>query len=43
LKGDADLTPILPFAFRSTAWMADKLWLRQKSVQQHTVRWILQG
>jgi hypothetical protein len=25
LKGDADLTPILPFAFRSTASMTDKL------------------
>jgi hypothetical protein len=25
LKADADLTPILPFAFRSTAWMTDKL------------------
>ena len=25
LKGDADLTPILPFGFRSTASMTDKL------------------
>jgi len=25
LKGDADLTPILPFAFRSTASMTYKL------------------
>jgi len=25
LKGDADLTPFLPFAFRSTASMTDKL------------------
>ena len=25
LKGDADLTPILPFGFRSTASMTDNL------------------